>query len=643
MKKIIFYFLMLILFLIPGRAKSQEPYIWATMDTNAALVLQHELFSYGYPGDFILLHTSRNGISAVQCTMHILPLVKELIQARFAEMSGYVPWNSYEEAIAEINSYDARSADTAAGYTAYSINQSELVKAGLDDITRTNILATIEDLVGFGTRYYNLQQGQDAALWLKEKWEGYAGSRQDITVELYNHPAFLQDSVVMTIEGAVSPAEVIIIGGHLDSTNTSDYTHAPGADDDASGIASLTEAMRVLCDLNFIPQKTIKFIAYAAEEPGLLGSREIALAFKTANVNVIGGLQLDMVNYTGSGEDVYIVTNLTNLTQNEYIRNLVRAYNRYGTHRITSGNRTCGAPCSDHTSWYGQGYQMSMLFETKGTEYDPSIHTANDTLANCDPAAFKAEKFAKVTLEFIVELAKSSTYSAAGDIDGDGILDDGDGSGMAGDNFCTGGQIRGCDDNCIYTPNADQADANGDGLGDACIDPDSDGVINADDNCPAICNKEQRDADNDGIGDVCDTFPGCGKWCGQPACEQACVPPSTSTTTTIQPATTSTTSSVMVTTTTTTAVPPDRDGDGIADAADNCPDAPNGPILGTCTPLANPAQTCTNSSECGEGCCSKAQEDSNTDGMGDACGSIPGCAYTNCGGCGALPCCACPH
>lgn len=54
------------------------------------------------------------------------------------------------------------------------------------------------------------------------------------------------------------------------------------------------------------------------------------------------------------------------------------------------------------------------------------------------------------------------------DSDNDGILDDGDGSGTAGDNPCTGGDTADCDDNCPLTPNAEQTDADGDGVGDVC-------------------------------------------------------------------------------------------------------------------------------------------------------------------------------
>jgi hypothetical protein len=65
------------------------------------------------------------------------------------------------------------------------------------------------------------------------------------------------------------------------------------------------------------------------------------------------------------------------------------------------------------------------------------------------------------------------------------------------------------------------------------------------------------------------------------------------------------------------AIGPDEDGDGISDDGDDCPRQPNGPQLGTCV---GDARTCDRDSECGSSSwCSRGQEDTDGDGVGDAC------------------------
>jgi hypothetical protein len=77
---------------------------------------------------------------------------------------------------------------------------------------------------------------------------------------------------------------------------------------------------------------------------------------------------------------------------------------------------------------------------------------------------------------------------------GDVAPPDGDGDGVAD-----------ATDNCPSVANADQADLDGDGAGNACdSDDDNDGVLDTADNCPSVANANQANSDGDGAGDACD-------------------------------------------------------------------------------------------------------------------------------------------
>lgn len=285
----------------------------------------------------------------------------------------------------------------------YVIDQQARVTPMLSQMQASNIGQTILDLSAHTNRFYTTSSGVAASNWLKTRWSNLTAGRSDITIEQFPHPNWPQQSVIATFRGSDNPGEVVVLGAHLDSTGgsgTGEATRAPGADDDASGVASLTEIIRTLVANNFKPRRTLKFMAYAAEEVGLRGSQEIAAKLASLNTNVVGVLQLDMTNYKGSPNDIYIFTDYTDGSQNQFVTQLIQTYQP----TLTIGTDRCGYACSDHASWSAQGYAASMPFEASFSGDNPYIHTANDTYANSGNQAEHSLKFARLGLSYAVEL-----------------------------------------------------------------------------------------------------------------------------------------------------------------------------------------------------------------------------------------------
>ncbi len=356
-------------------------------------------------------------IHLVQVDEDDLLQLSAAVHRELRRCGGFMFHASQAEGLATLQRHagNAKLAAAALAVTrpSYVIDQQSVVTPMLSQMQASNIGQTIVDLSANVNRYYQTAAGVTASDWLKQRWTTLAAGRSDITVEQFTHASWKQKSVIATIKGTDNASEVVVLGGHLDSINqagTSETTRAPGADDDASGIASLTEVFRTLVANGYKPRRTLKFMAYAAEEVGLRGSQEIATSFANAGTNVVGVMQLDMTNYKGSANDIYIYTDYTDSAQNTFVTNLIKTY----LPTLKVGTDKCGYACSDHASWTAKGYYATMPFEAAMGEDDPYIHTANDTYANTGSQADHALKFARMALAYMVELGSDGSGGGGG-------------------------------------------------------------------------------------------------------------------------------------------------------------------------------------------------------------------------------------
>jgi hypothetical protein len=184
------------------------------------------------------------------------------------------------------------------------------LRALLREVDERRIEAIVRKLASFGTRHTLSSQddpirGIGAARdWILAEMSKSANDRMTVALQSYIQPpappripeAVRITNVLATLRGSVTPERVYVVSGHYDSrcTNPNDFTSdAPGADDDASGVAVAMELARVMSKRR--PESTIVFAAVAGEEQGLHGARHMATQFKAANADVQAMFTNDIV------------------------------------------------------------------------------------------------------------------------------------------------------------------------------------------------------------------------------------------------------------------------------------------------------------------------------------------------------------
>ena len=100
-----------------------------------------------------------------------------------------------------------------------------------------------------------------------------------------------QGNIIAALPGVTTPDKIYVVGAHFDAV-----PGAPGADDNASGVAGVLEMARIFSTRSF--DSTIRFIGFDQEEIGLVGSSAYAQSAKAAGDNIQLATVFDMIGYT---------------------------------------------------------------------------------------------------------------------------------------------------------------------------------------------------------------------------------------------------------------------------------------------------------------------------------------------------------
>jgi hypothetical protein len=216
-----------------------------------------------------------------------------------------------------------------------------------------------------------------------------AGYTAELGSLLAQGAGYTMPNVVATLGGTQCPERVLVVGAHYDSIHPT----GDGADDNASGVAAVLEIARALHD-HPLPV-TVRFVAFAYEETGYVGSRAMAAEDRATGTDLVGAASLDMIAYTSPAADP-----LSGLPASDYLvvvsdpdsEALPNAY-AAGAYRYTPDFPLFGLVIdpavlpdinrSDHASFEREGYD-GMIANDVGVVRNPNYHRAGDSSDTLD-------------------------------------------------------------------------------------------------------------------------------------------------------------------------------------------------------------------------------------------------------------------
>ncbi len=314
--------------------------------------------------------------------------------------------------ITPLRPYDARAFLTP---SALPFGQNrDLISDIIDQLQEDSLKSHIQNLQDFETRLCITPQFFESALWVADKFESYG--LESVEVDTFDFTFYGEEyesaNVQAELPGTLDEPGIVLITGHLDAiTNGSPYTFAPGADDNASGCATVLEAARIMSQYEF--PNTVRFVCFGAEELGLIGSEYYAENAFNAGENIVAVMNLDMILY---GPETNRALFVPYDSQSEFISTMFEeAAATYVPELDVNVVYSPGTTYSDHASFWQKGYAALLGIEA-AIDDNPHYHQDSDILANYEEYWPFGTLCAKASLAFTALAASTDWLGIEGSV-----------------------------------------------------------------------------------------------------------------------------------------------------------------------------------------------------------------------------------
>jgi hypothetical protein len=240
-------------------------------------------------------------------------------------------------------------------------------------IVQDSLYSYTARLQAFRTRYIYADSCMAAYNWIMNKFRSFGYTEVDSQPFFYNGQMCY--NVICTKQGLTESDKIIVVGGHYDSWNqdTNPMDYAPGADDNGSGTAAVLELARILKNVDL--DKTIKFVAFSAEEVGLIGSAYCAADLYNQAADVEFMMNFDMIGYRVNSNYIYLYSGSFRAYADVMAAAIPRVTDLSSSYRGAASN-------SDHASFVSHGYYA--VFAEEGDFNTAGWHTNADIVSRMD-------------------------------------------------------------------------------------------------------------------------------------------------------------------------------------------------------------------------------------------------------------------